>query len=180
MRWIWWFCLHLAFKVCPQTLAQRSSLDSPTQVEARTRHTHFLPPFHSPSITSVCGFTYKHAVKWLFQHSRGGKKKKTFHVEFIKQFECDYVNELCLIQGTVWTSGVHTDCDKLHSFTAVHVCGGGFWLLDHVIVWECLHLNSSHMPRNITVFLKLQEMRGKMCRWYFPANLGSCCCDLEN
>lgn len=124
MCWIRWFCLRLAFKLCPQTLAQRPPLDSPTHVQARTRLTHFLPPFHSPSITAVCFFTHKRAVECLFQHSVGGKKRKHAVFAFIKQFVCDYVNALCLIHATVWTSGVRTDCDKFLSFTPVHVCSG--------------------------------------------------------
>lgn len=159
MRWIWWFCLPLAFKVCPQTLAQRPCLDSPTQVQARTRHTHFLPPPFSlsSSITSVCSFTHKRGVGMVISAHIGGGA-----CEFIKQFECDYVNELCLIHATVWTSGVHAGCDKLHSLTAVYVCG--LWLLNHLIVWEWLHWNSSHGPPKVTeCFIKLEEMRGGMC-----------------
>lgn len=61
---------------------------------------HSLPPSISFSFSFhyLFFFTHKHAAKWLFQHSLGGsnnnKKKKTFYDEFIKQFQCDYVNEL--------------------------------------------------------------------------------------
>lgn len=113
----------------------------------------FLPPLplSVPSHTNV-------QSEWLFQHTSGGGTP----CEFIKQFECDYVNELCLIHATVWTSGVHAGCDKLHSLTAVYVCG--LWLLNHLIVWEWLHLNSSHGPPKVTeCFIKLEEVRGGMC-----------------
>ncbi len=143
--------LPLAFKLCPQTLAQRPSSDSPTQAQARTRRAQILPPFHSPSITSVCFSRHKRAVKQIVRPLVGGEEE-AFHVEFLKQFECDYANELCLIHATVWTSGVHSDCDNLHSFTPLHVCNGCLWLLNHSTVCESLHLNSSHTPSNLKAF----------------------------
>lgn len=149
MRRIWWFffsCLPLAFKLCPQTLAPRPSLDAPTHVRARTRRAHFLPPLHLSvsSHTSVQRNGY-------FCSQQGEAEEETSHVEFIKQFECDYVNELCLIRATVRTSGVHTGCDKFHSYTAVHVCGGCLWLLNRSTVWGCPHLNSSHTRPKVRV-----------------------------
>ena len=156
MRRIWWgffvafffffFCLPLAFKLCPQTLAPRPSLDAPTHVQARTRRTHFLPPLHLSvsSHTSVQRHGY-------FCSQRGEAEEETSHVEFIKQFECDYANELCLIRATVRTSGVHTGCDKFHSYTAAHVCGGCLWPLNRSTVWGCPHLNSSHTRLKVRV-----------------------------
>lgn len=44
----------------------------------------------------------------VYFSTQWGEEEKTFHVEFIKQFECNYVNELCWIHAIMWTSGVHT------------------------------------------------------------------------
>lgn len=144
---IWWLCLPLAFKVCPQTLAHRPFLDSPTQVQARTL-TSCLCFILSPLPLSGSSHTSVQSNGYFSTHWQ--EEEKTSHVEFIKQFECDYVNERCLIHATAWTSGVHTDCDdKLLSLAAVHVCSGCLWLLNHLIVWECLHLYSSHTPLKV-------------------------------
>lgn len=119
-------------------------------------------------------------VQWnvYFSTQWGGKKRKHSVFAFIKQFVCDYVNALCLIHATVWTSGVRTDCDKFLSFTPVHVCSGWWWLLRHMIVRECLHLNSSHTTLKVIVFLKLKEMREKICGCYRTAKLESCSRDI--
>lgn len=81
-----------------------------------------------------------------------GRKRSV--LDFMKQFVCDYVNALCLIRATPWTSGVHAGCDNLLSFTPVHVRSGRLWLLRHVIVWEWLHWNASHTALKLIVFLE--------------------------
>lgn len=112
---VWWF---------PQTLAQRPSLDSPTQTRSTLR-THFLPPLQL-SVSSHAN------VQRNVYFSTLGKKRKHYTFKFIKQLVCDYVNALRLILPTVWTAGVHTDCDKSLSFTPVRVSSGRFWLLNRM------------------------------------------------
>lgn len=87
--------------------------------------------FHPLLHLSASSHTNVQAIGCISTHTGGGGCWwwRESHVEFIKQFECDYANELCLIHARVWTSGVHADCDKLHSLTAGHVCSECLWLL---------------------------------------------------
>lgn len=178
MRWIWWFCLPLAHKHWRRdlrwTLPHKCRLAHATLTSSISASfsffLHYLCLFLHIWTCSQNGYFSTH---W----GRGEWGKKSMACEFIKQFECDYVNELCLIHATVWTSGVHAGCDKLHSLAAVYVCGRRLWLLNHLIVWEWLHLNSSHRPPKLTVFYKTRgNERGNV---QFLAFLPNCCCDFE-
>lgn len=129
--------------------------------------------FHPPLPLSISSHTNVQANGYISTHWVGGGEK-TSHVEFIKQFECDYANGLCLIHATVWTSGVRTDCDKLHSLTAVHVCSKCLWLLNCFKVWKRLHLYSSHTPLKVSLY-KTEGNEWEKCICYFSANLQSSC-----
>lgn len=85
---------------------------------------HMIRPAHAALISSLVGFI---AAPWRLSASRhtnvaqnvyfraqwgwgGGVAHSTFL--FTKQFVCDCVNVLRLIQATAWTSGVHSSSDQ--------------------------------------------------------------------
>lgn len=61
-----------------------------------------------------CFSTHKYAAESSIS-AVTGEKKNAFHVEFIKQFECDYVNELCLIHATGHLESTLTVITSTHS-----------------------------------------------------------------
>lgn len=164
MQLIWWFCLPLVFKVCPQTLAQRPPLDSPTQVQACTHQTHFLPWLLSlsPSFTSVYFFTHKCAGKWVYQRSLGWGAKKhpmlslSSNLNVIMQMDFAWSMQQCGHLESTLTVISYTRSQPFMSAANVYGC----WTVSKV--WKRLHLYSSHTPLKVSLYKSEGNEWGKV------------------
>lgn len=176
MQLIWWFCLPLVFKVCPQTLAQRPPLDSPTQVQACTHQTHFLPWLLSlsPSFTPVYFFTHKCAGKWVYQRSLGWGAKKhpmlslSSNLNVIMQMDFAWSMQQCGHLESTLTVISYTRSQPFMSAANVYGC----WTVSK---YESAFICIPHTHPWKLAFIKVKEMSGGKCICYFSANLQSSC-----